>query len=94
MSEKPMTVTEMVRMGGIARAKAHSKAELRAWDRRGGRPAKLERKALVRLRKLLASGMTVGRITPLRSLPWGSTVPQSSWRTWVAPFISNNRESL
>ena len=30
MNEKPMTVTQMSRMGGIARAKAHSKAELRA----------------------------------------------------------------
>ena len=56
MSEKPMTVTAMARMGGLARAKAHSKAELRAWGRQGGRPGKLDREALVRLRKLLASG--------------------------------------
>ena len=56
MSEKPMTVAEMARMGGLARAKAHSKAELRAWGRQGGRPGKLDRKALARLRKLLASG--------------------------------------
>ena len=56
MSEKPMTVTEMARMGGIARAKAHSKAELRKWGRRGGRPAKLERKGLVMLKRLLATG--------------------------------------
>jgi len=53
MSEKPMTVTEMARMGGIARAKVHSKAELRKW---GGRPGKLDREARARLRKLLASG--------------------------------------
>jgi hypothetical protein len=33
MSEKPMTVAEMARMGGIARAKAHSKVELRAWGK-------------------------------------------------------------
>ena len=56
MSEKPMTVAEMARMGGIARAKAHSKAELRGWGKRGGRPGKLDRKALARLRRLLASG--------------------------------------
>jgi hypothetical protein len=56
MSEKPMTVTEMARMGGIARAKAHTKAELRAWGRQGGRPGKLDRKARARLKKLLASG--------------------------------------
>ena len=56
MSEKPMTVTEMARMGGIARAKAHTKPEIQAWGRQGGRPGKLDRKALARLRKLLATG--------------------------------------
>jgi len=56
MREKPTTVVEMARMGGIARAKAHSRAEIRAWGKRGGRPGKLDRKALARLRKLLASG--------------------------------------
>jgi len=56
MSEKPMTVTEMACMGGIARAKTHTKAEIRAWGRKGGRPGKLDRKARARLRKMLASG--------------------------------------
>ena len=51
-----MTVVEMARMGGIARAKAHSKAALRAWGKQGGRPARLGRKASERLRKLMASG--------------------------------------
>ena len=51
MSEKLMIVAEMAR---IARPKAHSKVELRAWGRYGGRPAKLDRKALARLRKLVA----------------------------------------
>jgi len=37
MSEEPMTVNEMARMGGVARAKVHSKAELRKWGTRGGR---------------------------------------------------------
>ena len=55
MSEKPMTVSEMARMGGIARAKAHSKAELRAWGRLGGRPSKLDREEIALLRKLLRS---------------------------------------
>jgi len=53
MSEKPMTVTEMARMGGIARAKAHSKAQLRKWGKEGGRPVSLNRKALARLEALL-----------------------------------------
>jgi len=46
----------MARMGGFARAKAHSKGEIRTWGKRGGRPGKLDRKARARLRKLLASG--------------------------------------
>jgi DNA invertase Pin-like site-specific DNA recombinase len=58
MSEKLMTVAEMARMGGLARAKAHSKAELRAWGKQGGRPGKMDREALDRLKKLLASGMS------------------------------------
>jgi DNA invertase Pin-like site-specific DNA recombinase len=58
MSEKPMTVTEMARMGGIARAKAHTKAELRAWGKEGGRPNRLDPKALSRLRRLLSKGKT------------------------------------
>jgi hypothetical protein len=37
MSEKPITVAEMARMGRVARAKAHSKAQLRAWGKLGGR---------------------------------------------------------
>jgi len=56
MSEKPMTVAEMARMGGIARAKAHSKADLRAWGKKGGRPHKLDKKARMRLERLLAGG--------------------------------------
>ena len=56
ISERPMTVTEMARMGGVARAKAHSKAELRKWGERGGRPAKLGRKGLSHLKRLLAVG--------------------------------------
>ena len=54
--KKLMTVAEMARMGGIARAKTHTKAEIRAWGKRGGRPGKLDREARTRLRKLLASG--------------------------------------
>ena len=41
---------------GLARAKAHSKAQLRKWGKEGGRPAKLDQKALSRLRQLLAGG--------------------------------------
>jgi hypothetical protein len=56
MSEKQMTLAEMARMGGIARAKAHSKAELRAWGKQGGRPGKLDPKALTRLEAMLRGG--------------------------------------
>ena len=52
---KELTVREMARMGGLARAKAYSKAQLRAWGRQGGRPTTLDRKARARLQRLLAS---------------------------------------
>jgi len=58
MTEKPMTVTEMARMGGIARAKAHSKAQIREWGELGGRPATLDEAARAKLRRLLRSGKT------------------------------------
>jgi hypothetical protein len=45
MSEKPMTEAVAASMGGIARAKAHSNAELREWGELGGRPGKLDSKA-------------------------------------------------
>ena len=56
MSEKPMTVVEMARMGGLARAKGHTKAELRKWGKEGGRPVSLNRKGLARLEALLRKG--------------------------------------
>ena len=56
MSEKPMTVVEMARMGGLARAQAYSKAQLRRWGKEGGRPVSLDRKALAHLEALLHQG--------------------------------------
>jgi len=43
-------------MGGLARAKAYSKAELRKWGERGGRPAKLDRNGILKLKRLLQAG--------------------------------------
>jgi len=51
-----MTVTEMARMGGLARAKAHKKAEIRAWGKQGGRPPKLTAKQRERMERMLAAG--------------------------------------
>jgi hypothetical protein len=65
MSEKPMTVTEMARMGGLARAQAYGKVQLRAWGTQGGRPAKLDRKALTKLQHLLAAGKSHGECAKL-----------------------------
>jgi hypothetical protein len=56
MSEQPMTVTEMARIGGRARAERHSKAEIRRWGKQGGRPARLGARALSRLARMLAQG--------------------------------------
>jgi hypothetical protein len=61
MGEKPITVVEMGRRGGLARAKAHSKAQIQRWGAEGGRPAKLDRDALARLRRLLAEGKSQGQ---------------------------------
>jgi len=54
-------------MGGIARAKAHSRAQLRKWGKEGGRPPVLDQAAFTRLGKLLAEGRT-RRSVPLS---WG-----------------------
>ena len=51
-----MTDVEMASMGGLARAKAHSRAQLRKWGEEGGRPASLDRKALAQLEALLHQG--------------------------------------
>jgi len=40
----------------IARAKVHSKAQLRKWGKEGGRPVSLDRKTLARLEALLHQG--------------------------------------
>jgi hypothetical protein len=53
---KDLTVREMASMGGRARAKTYSKAQLRAWGEEGGRPVALDRKALARLEALLIRG--------------------------------------
>jgi DNA-binding NarL/FixJ family response regulator len=37
MGNKPMTVIEMARLGGLARAKAYTKAQLRAFAKNAGR---------------------------------------------------------
>ena len=55
---KELTVREMASMGGRARAKAYSKVQLRDWGKRGGRPVKLDRKGLARLKRFLATGKT------------------------------------
>jgi hypothetical protein len=68
MNEKPMTVAEMARMGGLARAKAHSKTQLRVWGKRGGRPAVLDGKAQGRLVKLLAEGKSHGECAKVLGL--------------------------
>lgn len=61
MREKSMTVAEMARMGGLARAKQYSKARLRAWGKRGGRPPVLDGKAQTRLVRMLRKGKTQGQ---------------------------------
>jgi DNA invertase Pin-like site-specific DNA recombinase len=56
MRKKPKTVKEMARMGGLARAKAYNKTQIRAWGKLGGRAPKMDEAALAKLRALLKSG--------------------------------------
>ena len=56
MGKKPISVIDMARMGGIARAKTRTKAEIRAWGKQGGRPVSLNRNALAQLEALLHQG--------------------------------------
>ncbi len=51
-----MTVAEMARMGGLARAKRYRKPQLRAWGKQGGRPTRLTPKQLGRMERMLAQG--------------------------------------
>ena len=53
-----MTVAEMASMGGRARAARYTREQLREFARDAGRPAKLDRKGLATLKRLLATGTT------------------------------------
>ena len=51
-----MTVTEMARMGGRARAAKYSREQLREFAKGAGRPARLDGRARRKLKALLAVG--------------------------------------
>jgi hypothetical protein len=53
-----MTVAEMASMGGRSRAARYSTEQLRKFAKNAGRPAKLGRKGLATLKRLLATGTT------------------------------------
>ena len=53
-----MTVAEMASMGGRARAARYTREQLREFARDAGRLAKLDRKGLATLKRLLATGTT------------------------------------
>jgi hypothetical protein len=55
MSEEPMTVTEMARMGGRARAARYTPEQLAKFSKHAGRPAKLDGRARRRLKALLSA---------------------------------------
>jgi hypothetical protein len=59
-----MSVAEMARMGGLARAERYSKAQLRKWAKQGGRrPYKLVGETVRRLRAMLAAGKSHAEIS-------------------------------
>lgn len=39
-TNKPLTVQELARMGGLARARKYNKRQIRMWGKLGGRPKK------------------------------------------------------
>jgi hypothetical protein len=39
-TRKPLTIQDFSRMGGLARARKHSKRQIRKWGKLGGRPRK------------------------------------------------------
>lgn len=56
MGEKPVTVTEMARIAGRARAAKYTREQLAEFSKNAGRPASLDGKAKRKLRALLAAG--------------------------------------
>jgi hypothetical protein len=62
MGQKPITANEMGRRGGRTRAKRYSKAQTPAWGKLGGRPPKLDKAALTKLRQMLRHGVAKGRL--------------------------------
>jgi DNA invertase Pin-like site-specific DNA recombinase len=64
MGKKPMTVTEMARMGGRARARKYGKVKLRAFASNAGRrPYKLVGNTVRRLGAMLAAGKSHAEIS-------------------------------
>ncbi len=54
------TASKMGRKGGKTRAGRFSKRQISEWGEQGGRPTKIDAKALERLRELLAKGKSQG----------------------------------
>ena len=78
MGEKPMTVKEMARMGGLARAKSHSKKQIREWGLRGGRPLNLDRSDIRRLRARLGRGEAKAIVAKKFEYPFAPWI--GTWR--------------
>jgi DNA invertase Pin-like site-specific DNA recombinase len=62
MGQKPVTANEMGRRGGTVRAKRYSRAQIRTWGKLGGRPYKLDKTAMRKLRKILRERVAKGEI--------------------------------
>lgn len=56
MAKKQVTASEIGKLGGAARAARHSKRELSAWAKLGGRTAKLDRQAHLQIETMLRHG--------------------------------------
>jgi len=60
-TEKVVTVKELARLGGLARARKYSKRQIRRWGKLGGRPRKLRGTRInSRVRKVGGSSSGLG----------------------------------
>jgi len=80
-------------MGGLARAKAHNKAQLRPWGKRGGRPVKLDRKGLTRLKRLLAAGKSQAECATILGVSV-RTLGRAITRKWKGSRTSRSDDSI
>lgn len=78
-----ITASEMGKRGAAARAQRYSRDQIRKWGKLGGRPAKLNSRAIGRLRKLLSAGKSQAECAAELGVS-PRTVGRAVARVWAA----------